>query len=331
MRINLPRHILDIKINASTPVDVLETLGRLLSEILSHASTFRPDDQADLYIPCASRLRRIERMLINKGSIQTITDLFSTPDGDFGQTPLHSLSIAELERLYRQKSRRTSKRIADGLEPLTQYIESRIISELSTRKPADISDRLRIDYCVITHQIEMSRMASLLQLPYAITSTQRPKPSLATSPDSILSRIQSLRTPRSIAERESLIETVDSAFSLLRQSAEPQTLAPLAAELVELSRCQTIRIPDWVNQYLSRAISQWTRHPLVPDTLMVLPLLTSAIATGDWPLQRRARRIINRCYRACLSGHPSPADRHTAATFSSYIPRFNPRLLSGAV
>lgn len=327
MSINIPPHILNLKIGTSTSVDVLETLGRLFSEILGYLSEAGHSSHAPLHTVCASSLRKIERQLSRRGIIRTIDDLFSTPDDDFGETSLHSLSIAELERLYRQRQKRITARIADGLEPLTRHVESRIISELNTRKTIDISDRLKIDYCVLTHQLEMTRMANLLQLSYTVSSGPMPQPSLASSPDSILSHIQRLRSPRSIAEREALIETVDSAISLLRQPAEPQTLAPLAAELVELSRRQIIHIPDWISQYLTKAIRQWTRTPLVPDTHMVLPLLTSAISTGDWPLQRRAQRIINRCYRACLAGHPSPADRHTATTFSSYIPRFNPRLL----
>lgn len=330
MRPQIPHYIFNIKITNTTSPEVLEILRRLLVELHGYASASTQKEFTTIVSQCVSRLRQIERQLHRQDSLQSLPDLFAPPAGNFDGHPLSSLSISQLDCLYRQRPRRIQARIAAGLEPVTRYLESQIAAELASRKAADIIEQLKIDYCLTTHRIEMLRMARLLGLPYEPESkTASTPPSL--TPETILAEINRLRTPHTLSERESLVRIADCAIDNLRLSSDLQSLAPLAAELIELQRRNILRIPAWVNQYLSKAINQWTRTPRVPDTQMVLPLLTSAIATRDWPLQRRAQRIINRCYRACLAGTPTPADILTATTFSSFIPRFNPRLLPGAV
>ena len=127
---------------------------------------------------------------------------------------------------------------------------------------------------------------------------------------------------KTIADREILIEYTDSALETIDMAPDKQTVAELAAELAELGRKKIIRIPQKVYSILYNAVNDWQKHPHVPDTEMVMPLMTLSLLNNDLTFERKAIRIINRCYKACLDS-PTDADLRIAITFREYLPRFS--------
>lgn len=264
---------------------------------------------------------------------------------------LRNLTTDRLVTLYFQFPERVEARIAAGREHFTRFFESRIISELSGRIPVDTREQAAIDSCLSSHRSELANMAAVLDLPLSgsapFTSSSdilAPDPTRHYTSDELIALLHLYTPCRDLAERERLVEYVDYSLNLLAISSDPQTLANLAAELAELDRRHIVRCPRWLRTYLTDAISRWFNSPTVPDTDMVLPLLTASLLNltvtpphhrpiSPPSLERRAQRIINRCYRTALSVLSTPftssqipsliTSLHIAATCSSYITRFS--------
>ena len=274
---------------------------------------------------------------------------------------LHNLTVDQLITLYSRFPERVEARIAVGREHFTRFFETRLISELSTRTPADSTEQAKIDSCLRSHRAEMANMAAVLGLPLAPADSSAPSPDiLAPDPtrrytsDELIALLHLYTPCRDLAERERLVEYVDYSLNLLASSTDHQPLANLIAELAELSRRHIVTSPRWLYTLLTDTIADWLTAPTVPDTDMVLPLLTASLLnlTVTPPhrrpitppsLERRAQRIINRCYRTALSVLSTPSTSltltstqlsslitslHIAATCSSYVTRFSSRRLA---
>ncbi len=334
----LPQRLLDYRIKTSSKTEDLFTLGRLFSEVGEYASTIQQRAYALTARMCRSRLRKIECELLHRSAIRTPEDILTPPSLSFTSSAplsslisnLSSLTVSELEILYRQRPLRTEVRIAAGREHLTLFFETRIVNELSHRTPTDLTEQFKIDYCLLTHRAEYANLSTILNLPLGNPKDTLPFDLSHTyTPSELIAMLTLYEAPRTLAEREILIETVDYALNLL-SAASPSALQPLAnltAHLVELHRRKIVRCPAWLPRLLSTTITAWRRSPSVPDTDMVFPLLTAALFNRTPSLERQAQRIINRCYRNCLA---SPLDfpqlissLHTAITCSSYVMRFS--------
>ncbi len=291
---------------------------------------------------------------------------------------LQTLTVAQLESLYLQTSDRIEARIVAGREHFTRYYESRIIDELSHRQPSDSTEQAKIDSCLRSHRAEMANMAAVLDLPTSSSASSSsvlpasdilaPDPTRCYTPDELIALLHLYTPCRDLTERERLVEYVDYSLNLLATSpnlrptspnlATPspdyQPLANLIAELTELDRRHIVRSPRWLRTLLTDTIAAWLTSPTVPDTDMVLPLLTASLLnlTVTSPrhrpltpssLERRAQRIINRCYRTALTPLSTSPGCHSitsihlshlitslyiAATCSSYVTRFSSRRLS---
>lgn len=292
---------------------------------------------------------RTAKRLLERGIIRHRDEIFAIPEEEVDSRDLSALSIGELEILYRQRPLRVKARIAEGREHFTRFLESRIVDELKRRTPASMTERLQKRYCLKTHRIEMENMAAILNLPLG-----RPLPSPALSPEcsghsecsghfectvhsecadhaecSCHSRLcRGNSQPADLHEREALVEAVDLALDSIASASRLQPLAGMMAEIVELNRRGIVRAPEWVAVKLDGAIREWCRRPQVPDTDMVIPLLTMAYINKDRSLERKAQRIINRSYRDCIAGNGTIASFYVASSCSSYVTRYSHRRLS---
>ncbi|MDE6669991.1 MAG: hypothetical protein K2K26_09980, partial [Muribaculaceae bacterium] len=194
---------------------------------------------------------------------------------------LHNLTVDQLVMLYSRFPERVEARIAAGREHFTRFFETRLISELSTRTPADSTEQAKIDSCLRSHRAEMTNMAAVLGLPLAPVDSSAPSPDILApdptrryTPDELIALLHLYTPCRDLAERERLVEYVDYSLNLLASTSDRQPLANLIAELAELSRRHIVPSPGWLCTLLTDTIADWLTAPTVPDTDMVLPLLT---------------------------------------------------------
>lgn len=346
--LHLPQHLLDYRIASSSKTEDLFTLGRLFSEVGDYASTIQQRDYTLMARMCRTRLRKIERELLRRSAIHTTDDILIIPPVTTSSTVsslvrnLSTLSVSELETLYRQRPHRIEARIAEGREHLTLFFESRIIAELSRRTTIDLTEQLKIDYCLFIHRIETANLSAILNLPLGDPKDSLPfDPYHTYTPSELIALLTLYQSPRTLIEREILIETVDYSLDLLAATSpsELQPLANLTANLAELQRRKMAYCPAWLPRLLTTTITCWRRSPSVPDTDMVFPLLTAALINRTPSLERQAQRIINRCYRIVLSVLDSSGNLqlkgsniefctliiylHIAAIYSSYIHSFS--------
>ena len=129
-----------------------------------------------------------------------------------------------------------------------------------------------------------------------------------------------------------LLEYTSLALALLQHTPDQQTTdnhLNLLCELVELRRKRIIPIPAWVDTRLEKTVKQALLSDGGNDPRLALPLLTLHMLTGDDTLERKARRIINRCYREAFDDTLPLTRRidslHTAVTCCDYVTRFSPR------
>lgn len=233
---------------------------------------------------------------------------------------LSKLEIDGLYNLYRQWPHRHEERLLSGREHLTFYFEGRIIRELQRRHSTTRAEHQKIDYCSEAYKGELINMARIFGIP--VGNIQATAPSKTRNPEELAAVIRQYADYKTIADREILIEYTDSALETIDVAPDKQTVAELAAELAELDRKKIIRIPQKVYSILYNAVNDWLKHPRVPDTEMVMPLMTLSLLNNDLTFERKAIRIINRCYKACLDS-PTDADLRIAITFREYLPRFS--------
>ena len=199
--------------------------------------------------------------------------------------------------LYRSAASDRDARIAAGREHATCYRQARILAELRRRTPADEAERRDVAECEADYRRSLARLAEATGLPIGPIDQVEAEAACGDTPAELSAAIDRLSGYTDLAGREALIATVDRAIDLLdraRQTGAIQPVAALAATVAELGRKGEVRCPAWVMTLLADAVAQWLARPAVPDTDMVLPLLTQALYSGNWTLQRRAARIIRR-------------------------------------
>ena len=199
--------------------------------------------------------------------------------------------------LYRTTASDRDALIAAGREHATCYHQGRIVAELRRRTPADEAERRSIAECEADYRRSLARLAGATGLPIGPIDQVEVDAACGDTPAELCAAIDRLSDYTDLAGREALIATVDRAIDCLdraRQTGAIQPVAALAATVAEFGRRGNVRCPAWVMTLLADAVAQWLSHPAVPDTDMVLPLLTQALYSGNWTLQRRAARIIRR-------------------------------------
>lgn len=255
-----------------------------------------------------------------------IATYFATAEYVNPRTPLEKMSIGELKRLYRQSHIRHKERLTEGREHFTYYIEGKIVREIKCRNAASDVERSKIDCCVAAYRNELENMSDIFSRPVKVDDDKIfPDSTKIYTPEELTSLIALYRDYRDITEREILIEYVDYALDLLKSSGDARSMLGLVTEISEIGRRKIIHVPEWVNKMLEDAVAQQTDN----DAGLAIPLLTLHLVSGNRAFERKAQRIINRCYRSALNetlGLSQMIDNlHTAVACCEYITRFSVR------
>ena len=335
----LPSRVMNYRVSAASPTDELVTLGQILSEVGDYMSAILDRDHLSLSRRCATRLRKVVGELMARKRIESPDDLYEMPASAVAGEDPGAMTVSELHAHYRLWPMRHQEREAMGREHLTFCHEGRIVRELLTRKPADRSERLKIDYCLATYGNELENLSFILSLPLkADADNAYPDPGRDYSPEELVSLIRRHSSFRDIIGREILVEYVDIALDLLerdnqqpttenRQRKTDNTLA-LLTELSELRRRQTIRIPAWVDRKLEEAVNSALASATTGDPGLPLAMLALEMVNGDSSLTDKATAMINRCYKRAFDESSGVGERiaslHTAVMCCDYVTRFSP-------
>ena len=330
---------MNYRVSAASPTDELVTLGQILSEVGDYMSAILDRDHLSLSRRCATRLRKVVGELMARKRIESPDDLYEMPASAVAGEDPGAMTVSELHAHYRLWPMRHQEREAMGREHLTFCHEGRIVRELLTRKPADRSERLKIDYCLATYGNELENLSFILSLPLkADADNAYPDPGRDYSPEELVSLIRRHSSFRDIIGREILVEYVDIALDLLerdnqqpttenRQRKTDNTLA-LLTELSELRRRQTIRIPAWVDRKLEEAVNSALASATTGDPGLPLAMLALEMVNGDSSLTDKATAMINRCYKRAFDESAGVGERiaslHTAVMCCDYVTRFSP-------
>lgn len=325
--------IADYPITAVTPTDDLLTLGRYYSEIGGYASTVASCETLAFAKQCASRLRLVTDELVKRRIIKSADDLYGAPIDSAILKPLNSLSVDELEQLFRQSGLRQDIRRTQGREPLTLYVESKIVRELERRNPANSSERLKIDYCSAVYRNELDNLSFLLSKPLLADPDKiYPDSSRNYTFDDLAALIALYRGCRDVTEREILIEYIDIALDLLESYADDRTSLGLIAEIAGVGAAKIIKIPGRINNKLEECVRRSLSESYEDRAELVVPMLTLHMINGDLSLERKSRQIINRCYKSVCDNIGEPAkliyDLNIAVTCCDYVTRFSVRKMS---
>lgn len=322
-----PRRITEYRIDASVSTEELEVLARLFSESQDYFSSVSEKGHINMSSYCRRQLEKVRREIILRHGISFYDRIFVIPDEKIDSSNLSTLSISQLEILYRQRALRLEARMEEDRETFTRFFETRIVKELERRKASDALDQLKKDYCLLINKNELEYMSAMLGLPLgdkAVCTDDETNKSI----EALTAYIRLYSKFRALSEREYLVEYVDSALDILGTASEMQPLANLASEIAELDRKRIVNCPKWVNKTLSHAVEEWFKTPMVHEAEMVMPLLTLAMIKDDLTLEMRAQHIINRCYKRCVSGLCTVNDIFTAVTYSAYVTRFSVRKIA---
>ena len=319
-----PRRITEYRIDASVSTEELEVLALLFSESQDYFSSVAEKGHINMASFCRRQLEEVRREIILRHGISFYDRIFVIPDEKIDSSNLSTLSISQLEILYRQRELRLEARMEEGRETFTRFFETRIVKELERREASDALDQLKKDYCLLTNKNELEHISTILGLPLW-NKDVCPDGEADKSIEALTAYIRLYSKFRTLSERECLVEYVDSALDILGTTSEMQPLANLASEIAELDRKRIVKCPKWVNKTLSHAVKEWFKAPMVHETEMVMPLLTLAMIKDDLTLERRAQHIINQCYKRCVSGLCTVDDIFAAITYSTYVTRFSVR------
>lgn len=313
MPLTLPERITGYNIGASSTADELTVLALIFAEAGRHV--------ASLSRFCADRLSEINTELARRGIRTSAERLF-----DFTGSALESMTINELFSHYRRWPARHEQRRTEGRELFTFFYERRIVDQLATRRAATLAEQFKIDYCTLSYSIAIESLAHMLGLPAGNAAAKfRPDARRAYTPAELYALIRLYTAYGSIAERERLVEYIDLALNLLKDAKTDADTLRLASQLAEISRKGIVQCPEWLSDTLARGIG----NKSIDDAAKVIPLLTLATINGDDTATRKAQRIINRCYKACLEA-PTIDALHTAVTCCDYVRRFSPRKMADA-
>jgi len=329
---HIPEYIKDYKVSSKSPTDELLTLGRFFSETGGYASAILDNGYRRIENLCRVRLEKVTGELLKRGAIESEEDLFRLPDTPYTDQNLQHLSIDDLELLYRHYSKQHSIAGVNHVN-FTYYRERAVVDELEKRDAATLGEQLKKDCCSLIYRNELDYLSFVIDIPIGDKSDFSP---LDAFRDYTVSEIQALIETvsdyRTVYERETLAQYVDYAIECIEKYTDLQAVANLIAEIAWLNHKGKISCTVKINDMLTEAIRQWGKNPAVPDVEMILPLLTFSQMTKDWSYQRRAQRIINRCYRNCLESLDDIEDAiknvYVSAIYCTYVTRFSIRKLA---
>ena len=334
----LPSRIMDYNVSAASPTDELLTLGQILSEVGDYASTVLDREHLSLSRKCVTRLRKVVGELKARNglfSVEGFYDISPEKSGLSDKSDLAMMTVSELHSLYRSWPIRHREREAQGREHFTFYREGKIVNELLRRKAANKAEQLKIDYCVATYHNELDNMSFVFSRPVQVDGEKiNPDSGRRYSSDELTALIRLYSDYRDIMERELLVEYVDYALDLLKRDIDTASTLRLLTEIAELGRKKTIRIPEWVNKKLEDAVtycmSLKDSTSVNEGSALSEAMLTLQLLNGDDSLMRKARRIINRCYKSAFDESADLGVRiknlHTAVTCCDYVSRFSVRM-----
>lgn len=333
----LPSRIMNYNVSAASPTDELLTLGQILSEVGDYASTVLDSEHLSLSRKCSTRLRKVVGELKARNSlfsVEGLYDICSNITDLSDKSELATMTVSELHSLYRRWPIRHREREEQGREHFTFYHEGRIVNELLRRKASNKAEQLKIDYCVTTYHNELDNMSLVFSRPVQVDDKKIfPEGERRYSPDELTALISLYSDYRDIVERELLVEYVDYALDLLERDIDTTSKLSLLSEVAEIGRRKRICVPEWVNQKLedtiSYCISLKTSVSGNEGGALAEAMLTLQLLNGDDSLMRKARRIINRCYKSVFDESADLGVRienlHTAVTCCDYVPRFSVR------
>lgn len=317
MSVALPNRLRSYKVSASSPTDELLALGQVYAGVGDYAASFIDSEHLSVAKFCSTRLKKMVPLLIERKAIASEDDLYEMTDVEVEQKGFDSMTIDELYKLYRRWPLRHKARVAEGREYFTFFYEGRIVAELRKRKAANKTEQFKIDYCTLTYENELENMSFVLDVSVSIDSDKfNFDPERNYTPAELTALIKLYANYRSVAERELLVEYVDYALDHIKNIGDKSSALILATEIAELGRKKIIAIPAWLTDFIAEAIAD------VPDCEKVLPMLTLALLRKDQSLERKAQRIINRCYKECLAT-PTIATLYTSIKCSDYVTRFS--------
>lgn len=325
---SLPSRIMNYSVTSSSPTDELLTLGQIFSEVGGYASTVLDREHLLMSRKCSTRLRKVVGELVSRRCIKSEENLYDMPLSEPLGSDLRFLTIDELHALYRRWPIRHKERQAAGRESFSFSREGRIVQELKRRKPVNRAEQLKIDYCVTTYRNEVDNMSAVFSLPVRTEGGKiLPDCGRRYTPEELTALIRLYKDYRDIAGREALVEYVDLALDLLEDDGEAISCLSLLSEVAELGRRRIIRIPEWVGGKLDYTVRLALALKTGDDADLPMALLTLHIINKDRSLERKAQRIINRCYKSAMDGEADLGKRieslHTAVTCCDYVSRFS--------
>ncbi len=324
MPYSLPSRIKDYKVSAKSPVDELFTLGRIYGDFGDYARTILDRRHMSLSRQCSERLDKVVSELMARGCIQSEDDLFETPVNETATADLTAMGVDELYTHYLRSPLRREQRIREEREHFTYYYERRIVRELSTRKASDTAEQFKIDYCAITYGTDLENLSRVLSLPVSGKGDRLEyDPYRSYTPAELLALIKLYSGYRDIEERELLIEYVDVALDSILDAEDKASVLALVTEIAELGRKKKVSCPRWVTDVIEEGLDS------AQDCDKVLPMLTLSAIRNDESLERKAQRIVSRCYSACLTD-PTVDMLYVAVLCSDYVTRYSVRKMASA-
>lgn len=172
----------------------------------------------------------------------------------------------------------------------------------------------------------LEHLALILPLPERVDDDKIfPDPTRKYSPEELAALLHLYGKYRDMTELEILHEYVDFALDLIKDSPRLPAMTSLITEVADLGRKEIVHIPAWIHKALQDAVTRHTGNP--PE--LVEPLLLLYLVNNDKAAHRKARHIINSCYRAALESKTELNGRidclHIAVTCCDYVSRFNVR------
>jgi|GEM_PF-1795585 len=169
-------------------------------------------------------------------------------------------------------------------------------------------------------------LALILPLPEKVDDDKIfPDPTRKYTPKELAALLHLYGKYRDMTELEILHEYVDYALDLIKDFPRLPEMTRLITEVADLGRKGIIHTPAWIHKVLQDAVTRHTGNP----TELVEPLLLLYLINNDKAAQRKARHIINSCYRAALESETELNGRidclHIAVTCCDYVSRFNVR------
>ncbi len=321
---------MNYSVSPSSPTNELMTVGQALLEVGGYASIILDREHLSLSQKCETRLHKVVEELVSRQCILSAENLHDVPDPDPAGTDLEILTIGELHTLYRRWPVKHYDKSAAGRESMSFYFEGRIVREMMRRKAANKSEQLKIDYCNAMYSNELSNISQLFSLPVRVDDDKiYPDSKRSYTPEELSALIRLYKDYRDITEREILVEYADYSLDWLERNQNVVSGLNLLTEIAEIGRRKIICIPKWVTKRLADTVNLALASKTGNEAELSVAMLTLQIINGDSSLERRAQRIINRCYKSAFDDSANLGERienlHTAVMCCDYVTRFSVR------